>query len=184
MSADRPLAEVHHLDLSLTVNGAAVRRRVATTLRLLDFLRDELDLTGAKEVCAEGECGACTVLLDGRPVNSCLILAVECEGAEVVTVEGVDHPVQDALMRTHAVQCGYCFPGMVLSAMALVAEEPGLDRQAAREGLAGNVCRCTGYAKILDAVVMAAREAGGNGSGETGGGAGEAGDSGGAEAAP
>ncbi|MBN2170272.1 MAG: (2Fe-2S)-binding protein [Candidatus Krumholzibacteriota bacterium] len=150
---------MHHLDLSLTVNGRPVRRRVATTLRLLDFLREELDLTGAKEVCAEGECGACTVLLDGRPVNSCLVLAVECEGAEVVTIEGIDHPVQDALMRTHAVQCGYCFPGMVISAAALLAEEPGLDRQAVREGLAGNICRCTGYAKILDAVELAARRA-------------------------
>ncbi len=146
------------IELKLTVNGRALRRRVPATRRLLDFLREDLGLTGAKEVCAEGECGACTVLLDGRPVNSCLILAVECDGAEIVTVEGLDHPVQVAMEKTHAVQCGYCFPGMVLSAADLIDRGRAGNRLEIREGLAGNVCRCTGYSKIIDAVEEAARK--------------------------
>jgi aerobic-type carbon monoxide dehydrogenase small subunit (CoxS/CutS family) len=144
--------------LELSVNGQTVNRSIMSTLRLLDFLRDDLGLTGAKEVCAEGECGACTVLLDGRPVNSCLILAAECSGAEVVTVEGMDHPVQEAMEKTHAVQCGYCFPGMVLSAADLIERGQAGNRKEIREGLAGNVCRCTGYSKIIDAVEEAARK--------------------------
>ena len=144
-------------NLQLTVNGRAVSRRVPATLRLLDLLRDELGLTGAKEVCGEGECGACTVLMDGRIVNSCLILAVEAEGAVIVTAEGVDHPVQETMAETHAVQCGYCFPGMVVSAADLIDRGLADSRQAIREGLAGNVCRCTGYSKIIDAVELATR---------------------------
>ena len=144
------------VNLQLTVNGRAVSRRVPTTLRLLDLLRDELGLTGAKEVCGEGECGACTVLMDGRIVNSCLVLAVEAEGAEIVTAEGIDHPVQETMAETHAVQCGYCFPGMVVSAADLIDRGLADSRQAIREGLAGNVCRCTGYSKIIDAVELAA----------------------------
>jgi len=146
-----------NFDLELSVNGERVARRVSPKLRLLDFLRDELGLTGTKEVCAEGECGACTVMLDGRPVNSCLILAVECHGAEVVTVEGMEHPVQDALEETHAVQCGYCFPGMVISAADLIESGEVRDREEIRRGLAGNVCRCTGYSKIIDAVEKSGR---------------------------
>lgn len=145
------------VNLQLTVNGRAVSRRVPATLRLLDLLRDELGLTGAKEVCGEGECGACTVLMDGRIVNSCLVLAVEAEGAEIVTAEGVDHPVQETMAETHAVQCGYCFPGMVVSAADLIDRGLAGNRRAIREGLAGNVCRCTGYSKIIDAVELAAR---------------------------
>jgi len=143
------------LEIELTVNGRPVRRRIPSTQRLLDFLRDDLGLTGAKEVCAEGECGACTVLLDGRPVNSCLILAAECQGCAIVTIEGLDHPVLRAMEETHAVQCGYCFPGMVLSAADLIARGQARSRSEIREGLAGNVCRCTGYSKIIDAVERA-----------------------------
>lgn len=145
-------------EVEMTVNGSPVTRHIPATVRLLDFLRDELTLTGTKEVCSEGECGACTVLLDGRPVNSCLILAVECRGSEIVTIEGIEHPVQVAMEKTHAVQCGYCFPGMVLSAADLIDRGQAGSRIEIREGLAGNVCRCTGYSKIIDAVQEAARE--------------------------
>ncbi len=155
MSWDLPPDSETRLTLRCRVNGEAVELEVATTTRLLHFLRDELDLTGAKEVCAEGECGACTVLMDGRVVNSCLILAVEAEGAEITTIEGVDHPVQAAMADTHAVQCGYCFPGMVISAADLIDKAGARDRDDIRHGLAGNLCRCTGYAKILDAVELA-----------------------------
>ncbi len=155
MSWDLPPAEETRITLRCRVNGEAVEREIATTTRLLHFLRDELDLTGAKEVCAEGECGACTVLLDGRAVNSCLILAVEAEGADLTTIEGIDHPVQAAMAETHAVQCGYCFPGMVISAADLIDKAGAGDRDDIRHGLAGNLCRCTGYAKILDAVELA-----------------------------
>ncbi len=146
------------IELELRVNGRTLKRSISPTLRLLDFLRDDLGLTGVKEVCAEGECGACTVLLDGRPVNSCLILAAECAGAEVVTIEGIDHPVQEAMKNTHAVQCGYCFPGMVLTAADLIERGRAGNRKEIREGLAGNICRCTGYSKIIDAVEEAARK--------------------------
>jgi carbon-monoxide dehydrogenase small subunit len=161
MTWDLPPAHEDRVLLRLTVNGEVVEREVATTTRLLHFLREELQLTGAKEVCAEGECGACNVLLNGRLVNSCLVLAVEAEGAEVVTVEGLaGHPVQAAMAATHAVQCGYCFPGLVVSAADLIAKTGALDRASIKAGLAGNLCRCTGYAKILDAVELAARTAG------------------------
>jgi carbon-monoxide dehydrogenase small subunit len=138
--------------LRIRVNGQEHELLVPATLRLLDLLREKLSLTGTKEVCAEGECGACTVLLSGKPVNSCLVLALECEGAEVTTIEGMDHPVQSALEETHAVQCGYCFPGMVISAADLIDSSRAESRDAIRHGLSGNLCRCTGYAKILDAV--------------------------------
>jgi len=144
-------------EIVLTVNGREIRRRVDPTLRLLDLLREDLGLTGAKEVCGEGECGACSVFLDGRVVNSCLVLAVEADGATVVTAEGVDHPVQEALAETHAVQCGYCFPGMVVSAADLIDRGGATSREAIRRGLAGNLCRCTGYSKIIDAVELAAK---------------------------
>jgi len=150
-------------EIELTVNGEPLRRKVPATLRLLDFLRDRCGLTGAKEVCEEGECGACTVLLDGRPVNSCLVLAVECDGSDVVSIEGARHPVQSALKETHAVQCGYCFPGMVLSAADLIDRGQAGSRMEIREGLAGNICRCTGYSKIIDAVEKTARKRGANG---------------------
>jgi aerobic carbon-monoxide dehydrogenase small subunit len=158
MSVDRSPAEEHRLRIELQVNGEKISAEVPTTMRLLHFLRDKLGLTGAKEVCAEGECGACTVLLDGRPVNSCLILAVEADGTAITTIEGISHPVQKTMQETHAVQCGYCFPGMVVGAASLIDEGEALDRPEIRQGLAGNLCRCTGYTKIIDAVARAASE--------------------------
>ncbi|MCP4550177.1 MAG: (2Fe-2S)-binding protein [bacterium] len=146
--------------IALHVNGNPVEAEVPTTMRLLEFLRDRLHLTGVKEVCAEGECGACSIMFNGRVVNSCLVLAVEADGGEVVTVEGIDHPVQRTMRETHAVQCGYCFPGMVVTAADLINKTNNLDRATIRAELAGNVCRCTGYAKILDAVEKAASEKG------------------------
>ena len=158
MTWDLPPECRETVTLRCTVNGRAVEREVETTRRLLHFLREDLGLTGAKEVCAEGECGACNVIMDGRLVNSCLVLAAEAQDATITTVEGLaGHPVQTAMMDTHAVQCGYCFPGLVLSAADLLAKTPHPDRAAIRAALAGNICRCTGYAKILDAVELAAR---------------------------
>jgi len=156
MSWDLPPDNETRLTLRCRVNGDAVEREVPTTMRLLHFLRDELGLTGTKEVCAEGECGACTVMMNGRVVNACLVLAVEAEGGVITTIEGIDHPVQAAMAETHAVQCGYCFPGMVMSAADLIDKTAAPDRASIQAGLAGNLCRCTGYAKILDAVEKAA----------------------------
>lgn len=146
------------MDVSLTVNGDAVRLAVSPAARLIDVLRDELELTGAKLGCGEGECGACSVLLDGRVVNSCLVLAVECDGSRVVTIEGLAsggrlHPVQQAFVDRGAIQCGYCSPGMILAACALLEEDPFPTERAVRRALEGNLCRCTGYRKIIDAVL-------------------------------
>lgn len=147
-------------DLDLSVNGVRVKRTVATTRRLLDFLREDLRLTGAKEVCEEGECGACTVLLNGESVNSCLVLAVEAHGGEVVTVEGVASdprytPLIEAFQSEHAVQCGYCIPGMVMAGVQVLQDHPHPSKQDAAQGLAGNTCRCTGYHKIVQAIARA-----------------------------
>jgi carbon-monoxide dehydrogenase small subunit len=123
---------------------------------LLDFLRDDLDLTGAKEGCGMGECGACTVLVDGEPVCSCLVLVGQVAEAEVVTAEGLAerglHPVQEAFVESHASQCGFCTPGMIVSAAALLARDPQPDEEAIRLALAGNLCRCTGYTSIFAAL--------------------------------
>jgi carbon-monoxide dehydrogenase small subunit len=146
--------------IACEVNGTAVTADVAPLTRLLDVLRHELGLLGTKEGCGEGECGACTVLLDGAPVVSCLVPACHADGARIVTVEGVGSEValsqvQDALVRHGAVQCGFCIPGIVLLATAAVEREPHADRERVRELLAGNLCRCTGYQLIVDAVVDA-----------------------------
>ncbi|UCH11697.1 MAG: (2Fe-2S)-binding protein [Fidelibacterota bacterium] len=146
-----------YFDLTVRVNGQDYRERIPTHLRLLDFLRDVLHLTGTKEVCGEGECGACTVLLDGMTVNSCLVLAVEAHDSEVVTIEGVAEDediaaLQQVYIDHHAIQCGYCTPGFVLSAAALLRDEPEADPESIRKGLVGNFCRCTGYQKIVQAI--------------------------------
>jgi carbon-monoxide dehydrogenase small subunit len=151
------------LVLHLTVNGK--RRSVATEPHrpLLDVLREELDLTGTKECCAVGECGACTVLVDGRAVNACLVLAAEVDGATVTTVEGLApggdrlSRLQDAFLERGAVQCGFCIPGMLVSAQYLLAANPDPTAEEVREGLSGNLCRCAGYSRIVDAVLAAAR---------------------------
>ncbi len=146
------------IDISLKVNGDPIRLAVSPSIRLIDVLREELELTGAKLGCGEGECGACSVLLDGAVVNSCLVLAAECDGSSVVTIEGLAsgqelHPVQQAFVDRGAIQCGYCSPGMILAACALLEEQPHPTRLEVRRALEGNLCRCTGYRKIIDAVL-------------------------------
>ena len=148
--------------LTLTVNGDRVRVAVSPTRTLLELLRYDLGLTGTKQGCDKGDCGACTVLLDGRPVNACITLALSAEGARVDTVEGLAdgprlHPLQDAFVRLGAAQCGFCTSGVLLSAKALLAENPAPARLQIKQALSGNLCRCTGYTKILDAVEDAAR---------------------------
>ncbi len=140
-----------------TVNGRAVELRTHPMARLLDVLREELTLTGTKEGCGEGECGACSVLVDGELVNSCLVPVAQVEGAAVMTIEGVAadgelHPVQRAFVEHGGAQCGICTPGMVMAAVALLSHTPRPSEEQIRTGLAGNLCRCTGYMKIFDAV--------------------------------
>jgi xanthine dehydrogenase E subunit len=145
------------LKLNITVNGISHTLRIAPNLRLLDLLREELHLTGTKEGCGIGECGACTVILDGRAVNSCLILAGQCEGREITTIEGVTpkdglSPLQQSFLDNGAVQCGFCTPGMILSAKALLAHNPTPTEPEIREAISGNLCRCTGYTQIVEAI--------------------------------
>jgi len=147
--------------LRLTVNGAPVQVAAAPHHTLLEVLRYDLDLIGTKQGCDKGDCGACTVQLDGRPVLSCLTLAAQADGRDVRTVEGLTgrepHPLEDAMDRWNAAQCGFCTPGVLMSAEALLREATGpVTREDAARALAGNLCRCTGYTKILDAVVDAA----------------------------
>jgi carbon-monoxide dehydrogenase small subunit len=147
--------------ISLTINHETEQIEVASNLTLLQLLRDRLALTGTKNGCAAGECGACTVLLDGEPVNSCMVLAAECNGAEIVTVEGlakdgVLDPVQQAIIDHGGVQCGFCTPGMLISARALLDRNPEPSQAQIREALVGNLCRCTGYLRIIEAVQEAA----------------------------
>lgn len=149
------------LDVAFALNRRPVRIRVRSDQRLLDVLRDDLRLTGAKEGCGKGECGACTVLLDGQPVDSCLMLAYQADGARVETIEGLAegaalHPLQDAFIELGGVQCGICIPGMLLAAQALLSSSAAPGHEQIRAGLAGNLCRCTGYTKIFAAVSRAA----------------------------
>lgn len=147
--------------IHFTVNGRAVERETDAGTRLLDLLREGLGLTGTKEGCGEGECGACTVLLDGQAVNSCLVLAPQVDGKEVLTVEGLArgtalHPIQQAFVDEGAVQCGFCTPGFLMAAYALLRRSPRPSDEEIRTALEGNLCRCTGYAKIVQAVRRAA----------------------------
>jgi aerobic carbon-monoxide dehydrogenase small subunit len=147
-----------------TLNGTARTIMVSPQTTLLDALRWQLGLTGTKKCCAEGECGACTVLLDGRAVNSCLVLAIEMDQGTVTTIEGLQNAgrlssLQDAFLAEGAVQCGFCIPGMVMAAHALLAENPRPTETDVREGLSGNLCRCAGYQRIVAAVLTAARGA-------------------------
>lgn len=143
--------------LSMTVNNEPIEMAVPGNASLLEVLRDELGLMGVKEGCSEGVCGACTVLMDGQPVRSCITLALEADGSSITTIEGLAsggnlHPIQQAFVDNGAVQCGFCTPGMILSAKALLEKNPNPTDDEIKTALAGNFCRCTGYAKILDAV--------------------------------
>ena len=151
------------IHLTFTVNGEAHELLIDPRRTLLDVLRNDLDLRGAHRGCDSGDCGACTVLLGGRPVTSCLVLAGDCEGAKVLTVEGVSpdgqlHPVQRALVEQGGIQCGFCTPGMVMAAIALLDDNPRPTEAEVRLGLAGNLCRCTGYVKIVEALMAAAED--------------------------
>ena len=144
-------------EIKFTLNGRPVSVRVPATMKTLTMLRDVLGLTGTKYACGEGECGACTVKVDGKTLNSCLMHAVDCDGRDVVTIEGLKtpagmNPMQQAFVEHGAVQCGFCMPGMIMQADYLVGENPALTREQAQRGLEGNLCRCTGYTKVLDAV--------------------------------
>lgn len=147
--------------VTFRLNGKQVSVMADPTERLLDLLRDDLHLTGTKEGCAIGECGACTVILDGKAVTSCLVPAPAVEGHEVTTIEGVGtdgalHPVQEAVLREHALQCGFCTPGFIMSAKALLDENPNPTREEILRGISGNLCRCTGYEQLADAIYEAA----------------------------
>jgi carbon-monoxide dehydrogenase small subunit len=149
--------------LGFTLNGQPVEHEVNAFDTLLEVLREDLRLTGSKGACLEGECGSCTVLVDGVPMNSCLILGPQVQGKAVETVEGLAtqgtlDKVQSAFLACGAVQCGYCTPGLLISAKAFLIENPDPTREEVRQGLEGNICRCTGYMKVLDAVMMAAKE--------------------------
>ena len=149
------------LKISFTLNGAARTLVVAPSASALGVLRDDFDLTAAKESCGEGECGACTITVDGASVCSCILYAADLDGRDVQTVEGLDtgetlDPVQAAFIETGAVQCGYCTPGMIMQIKHFLEENPDPDEAAIRRGLEGNICRCTGYSKIIDAVKAAA----------------------------
>jgi carbon-monoxide dehydrogenase small subunit len=152
-------------EITLTVNGEEHSLQVKVNHTLLDVLRNDLGLTGTKEGCGEGDCGACTVLLQGKPVNACLVLAVEANGKAITTIEGLAcggelHPLQKAFIEQGAVQCGFCSPGVLLTAKALLDENPTPTEEEIRMGIAGNLCRCTGYVRIVKAIqVVAAAEA-------------------------
>ncbi len=152
---------MNKIHIAFRVNGEAVDVAVPPSRTLLEVLREELRLTGTKHGCELGECGACAVLVDGKPMLSCLLLAVECEGADIVTIEGLAadarlHPLQEAFADCGAVQCGYCTPGFLVTAKALLDERPHANRDEIREALSGNLCRCTGYVQIFEAIEAAA----------------------------
>ena len=147
--------------ITITVNGETELVDVSSNMTLLQMLRDKLALTGTKNGCAAGECGACTVIMNGEPVNSCMVLAAECDGAQIITVEGLAHddqldPVQEAIIAQGGVQCGYCTPGVLMSAKALLERNPNPSDYEIRDALVGNLCRCTGYLSIIDGVKDAA----------------------------
>jgi carbon-monoxide dehydrogenase small subunit len=151
-------------DIEFTLNGRATRASVPREMSALTMLREVLDLTGTKYACGEGECGACTILVDGTSIDSCLLFAVDCAGRDIVTIEGLDSdagldPVQRAFVDLGAIQCGFCMPGMIVQAKYLLSQSPKLSEDEIRRGLEGNVCRCTGYRKVIDAIAAAAAEA-------------------------
>ncbi len=149
--------------ITLNVNGDSYTKAVKANTLLVNVLRDELNLTGTKKGCEMGDCGSCTVLLDGKPVNSCMVLAVDANGRDITTIEGVAQNekldrLQESFAENAAVQCGYCTPGMILSARALLTKNPHPTEHEVREAIAGNLCRCTGYVNIVKAIMAAAEE--------------------------
>lgn len=152
------------IPISLTVNGDKYDVMVSPLSKLVDVLRDDLLITGPKKGCAEGECGACTVIMDGKPVSSCLVLAPQADGKEITTIEGLEHedgtldPIQEEFMNSAAIQCGYCSPGMMIMSKALLMVNPHPTEEEVRDALSGNLCRCTGYQQIVDAVMAAAEK--------------------------
>jgi aerobic carbon-monoxide dehydrogenase small subunit len=153
---------MRHIELKLMVNGRREELVIPPNRTLLEMLREDLQLTGAKEGCGHGECGACMVILNGRTVNSCLVLAAECDGAHVTTIEGLKqgdqlHPVQQAFVDKSGMQCGFCTSGQILAAKALLEENPHPTPAEIRDGMAGSFCRCTGYTKIFESVEAAAQ---------------------------
>lgn len=151
------------IDIKFTLNKKNVSAKVESNIRLIDLLRDQFNLTGTKEGCGVGECGACTVLMNGRAVNSCLVIAAQADGSDIVTIEGISNgdvlnPLQKNFLSHGAVQCGFCTPGMVLSASALLDQKPNPTDEEIKDAIAGNLCRCTGYKQIIDAVKETAKE--------------------------
>jgi carbon-monoxide dehydrogenase small subunit len=149
-------------EINLTVNGGLERVFVPANMTLLRMLRESLALTGTKNGCSAGECGACTVIMNGEPVNSCMVLAVECDGADILTVEGLADdqrldPIQEALIQEGGVQCGFCTPGVLMTARALLERNPDPSEAEIQQALVGNLCRCTGYVRIFESVKKAAR---------------------------
>lgn len=151
-----------NIEVKLIVNQKEYKLTVKPNRRLLDVLREDLNFTGVKQGCSVGECGACTVIMDGEIVNSCMILAGQAHGSEIITIEDLEsenglHPIQKAFIETGAVQCGFCTPGMILSTLNLLKEIPAPTREQIKDDLEGNFCRCTGYKQIIDAVLLAAK---------------------------
>jgi carbon-monoxide dehydrogenase small subunit len=153
------------VEVDLKVNGVKYQVTIPPWRTLVEVLRETLGLTGTKKSCNEGECGACTVILDGRPVTSCLVLAIDSEGKDILTIEGISedenfHPVQESFLKHGAIQCGFCTPGMVMSAKALLDENPNPSLMEARRAISGNLCRCTGYQHIINSILAASRTGG------------------------
>ncbi|MGB9664999.1 MAG: (2Fe-2S)-binding protein [Ignavibacteria bacterium] len=154
---------VNKIRVNFRLNGKEIEIQTKPNKRLLDLLREDLGLTGTKEGCSIGECGACTVIVNGRAVNSCLVLAGEINDAEVITIEGIAsngnlHPLQENFLKYGAVQCGFCTPGMILSAYALLRYKKNPDEEEIKEAIAGNLCRCTGYKQIIEAIKQTIKE--------------------------
>ncbi len=148
------------MDIQLIINGINYKVDIDVNMRLIDLLRDKLGLIGTKEGCGEGECGACTIIMDGVSVNSCMVMAFQANGSNIITIEGLEnngelHPIQKAYMEEGSVQCGFCIPGLIMSTKALLDKHPNPTRDEIREGMSGNLCRCTGYNKAIDAAEKA-----------------------------